>query len=326
MADDTSAEQQAAAAALLADQRGAAVVALLSARTKALLRPGAAGGWDLRLHSGYPFGADYVYEPAHAVAGWGDPAHPTVWPALYERTDCPPPSQPDATHDVALALSYDAAGGLLAHSGYGWWVVAPVGLFPERIVATQGGLSFGDPAAEAPTDPGARWQGRLSGHLLWDQRRFAVAGDASFELVRQDGELRLVGRIDGVVLSPLDLESLAPAAGPPLPWRTLTLQAALAGSDGRWSGEASVTAEPDTDPEATAADGSEGLGPEGELEGLASGGRFAGDWQAAAYGPTAAEIAGRLRLWTPLADGADPSTDWPAQAVLVAGFGAERTP
>ena len=326
VADDTSEEQQAAAAALLADERGAAVVALLSARTKALLRPGAGGGWELRLHSGYPFGADYVYEPAHAVAGWGDPAHPTAWPALFERTDCPPPSQPDATHDVALALADTAAAGRLVHSGYGWWVVAPVGLFPERIVATQGGLSFGDPAAEAPTDPGARWQGRLSGHMLWDRQRWAVAGDASFELVRRDGELRLVGRIDGVVLSPLDIESLAPAAGPPVPWRKLTLQAGPAGSDGRWSGEASVTTEPDTDPETTASDDAGGLVPEGELEVLPLAVKFAGDWQAAAYGPAADEIAGRLRLWTPLADDADPSTDWPAQAVLVAGFGAERTP
>ena len=104
-------EEQQAAAALLADERGAAVVAHLSARTKALLRPGAdsspgaGGGWELRLHSSYPFGGDYVYEPAHAAAGWGDPAHPVAFPALYERTDCPPPNHPDATHDVALALA-----------------------------------------------------------------------------------------------------------------------------------------------------------------------------------------------------------------------------
>ena len=311
-AEGTSEEQAAAAAALLTDEGGAATVALISARTKALLRPGIDAGWELRLHSGYPFGADYIYEPAHAVAGWGDPAHPTVWPALYERTDCPPPSQPDATHDVTLALSHDAAGGLLAHSGYGWWAVAPVGLFPERIVATQGGLSWGDPAAETPA-AGARWEGRLSGHLLWDRRRFAVAGHASFELVRQGGELHLVGRIEEVVLSSLDLESLAPGDGPPLPWRTLRLDipAAAAGdaTPAAWSGAVRV------DP--AAPDGSPAMpGP----------GAFAGDWQAAAYGPGAVEIAGRLRLWTPLADGADPLTEWPAQAVLVAGFGAERTP
>ena len=52
---------------------------------------------------------------------------------------------------------------------------------------------------------------------------------------------------------------------------------------------------------------------------------FRGDWRAAAYGPAAREVAGRLRLWTVLAAGADPVTDWPEQALLVAGFGASRT-
>ena len=77
-----------------------------------------------------------------------------------------------------------------------------MGLFPERIVATQGGLSFGEPAAALPADP-ARYQGRLTGHLLWDRRRFAVAGDATFELTERNGELHLTGRIEGVVLQPL---------------------------------------------------------------------------------------------------------------------------
>ena len=53
---------------------------------------------------------------------------------------------------------------------------------------------------------------------------------------------------------------------------------------------------------------------------------FRGDWRAAAYGPDGSEIAGRLRLWMPLPDGADPRTAWPGQAVLVAGFGGVRTP
>ena len=360
----TSEEQQAAAAALLADERGAAVVALISARTKALLRPGSgsdpelaaesapsvqnaanspngpwtdpgsADGWELRLHSGYPFGADYVYEPAHAVAGWGDPAHAVAWPALYERTDCPPPSQPDAIHDVALALADTAAAGgaRLEHSGYGWWAVEPVGAFPERIVATKGGLSFGDPAAAAPEAP-AVWRGRATGHLFWDRQRFALAGDVTVTLVRSGDTARLAGRIDGVVVVPLRHDSLEPRPGPPVPWRTLTLDPAdpaqlppptpadpaaadpaaadpdPAGSDGAWSGAVRVDA----------------AAPGGSPAAMRAADAFAGDWQAAAYGPEAAEIAGRLRLWIPPADGADPSTDWPAQAVLVAGFGASRT-
>ena len=62
---------------------------------------------------------------------------------LWNRAECPPLHRPDGTHDVALALSGEAGGGRrLAHSGYGWWAVAPVGMFPERVVATKGGLSF----------------------------------------------------------------------------------------------------------------------------------------------------------------------------------------
>ncbi len=51
---------------------------------------------------------------------------------------------------------------------------------------------------------------------------------------------------------------------------------------------------------------------------------FRGDWRASAHGPGATEIAGRLRLWTPLPDGADPGAGWPAQAVFAAGLGATR--
>ena len=308
----TSEEQQAAAAALLADERGAAVVALISARTKALLRPGAGsvGGWELRLHSGYPFGGDYVYEPGHAVAGWGDPAHPLAWPVLYERTDCPPPNHPDASHDVALALADTAANGAaLEHSGYGWWAVEPVGVFPERIVATKGGLSFGDPTGAVPEAP-ATWRGRATGHLFWDSQRFALAGDVTLTLERSGDVARLAGRIDNVVVSPLDHDSLQPRPGPPVPWRTLTLDPAGDRDDGAWSGAVQV--------DIAALDGSPAA--------MAAADAFAGDWQAAAYGPVATEIAGRLRLWIPPADGADPHTDWPRQAVLVAGFGAKRTP
>ena len=74
--------------------------------------------------------------------------------------------------------------------------------------------------------------------------------------------------------------------------------------------------------------GAVGVGPAGggESGGLPSADGFRGDWRAAAYGPEASEIAGRLRLWTPLPDGADPRRDWPGQAVLAAGFGAVRAP
>ena len=314
----TSDEQQAAAAALLADERAAAVVAHISARTKALLRPGSgpAGGWELRLHSGYPFGADYVYEPGHAVAGWGDPAHAVAWPVLYERTDCPPPSHPDATHDVALALADTAAGGArLEHSGYGWWAVEPVGVFAERIVATKGGLSFGDPADAVPDGP-AVWRGRVTGHLFWDRQRFALAGDVTLTLDRSGGAAGLAGRIDNVVVETLDHDTLLPRPGPPVPWRTLTLDpaadapAAGRDSDGAWSGAVRVGA----------------AAPDGSPADMTAADAFAGDWQAAAYGPAAAEIAGRLRLWTPPAAGAGGSTGWPSQALLVAGFGAGRTP
>lgn len=330
VADAGSEEQQAAAAAMLADERGAAVVAHISARSKALLRPGPdpAGGWELRLHSGYPFGADYVYGPDHAAPGWDDPAHAVAWPALWVRTDCPPPSEPHATHDVALAVADDAAGGArLEHSGYGWWAVEPVGLLAERIVATKGGLSFGGPAAVA--DAPASWRGRASGHLFWDRQRYALAGDVTLTLERSGGAARLAGRIDNVVVSPLDHDSLEPLPGPPLPWRTLTLDpaAALAAAD--------ATADPATAADPAAADAAgesawagavrvDAAAPDGSPAAAAAADAFEGDWQAAAYGPAAGEVAGRLRLWIPLADGADPQT-WPAQAVLVAGFGAKRT-
>ncbi len=285
------------------------VLARAAAGTKALLRTAPGGARELRLHSSYPFGADYVFETKHAVPGWGDAAgHPVAWAELRHRVDCPPPGRPNATHDVVLALS-DATGDdrRLAHSGYGWWAVAPVGMAPERIVATKAGLSYGDLSPLPPAAP-ASWRGRLSGHLFWDKRRFVLAGEVALTLERTDGAARLAGRIDDVRLAPLDRETLRPGAGPGLPWRSLTLAPAPA-QEGAWSGTASAGAR----------------NPAGASGNMPAAEAFRGDWRAAAYGPHAGEVAGRLRLWTPLAAVADPVTDWPEQAVLVAGFGAERT-
>ena len=301
----------------LADARFDAVLARAAAGTKALLRPGRDGGHELRLHTSYPFGADYLFEARHAVPGWGDADHAAAWPGLWNRTDCPPLHLPDGTHDVALALS-DAAGGgrRLAHAGYGWWTVAPAGMYPERIVAAKSGISFGAPA-DRPPKVGARWRGRGSGHLFRNKRRFVLAGDLALTLVRSGGRTRLAGRIDNVVLVPLDRESLRPLAGPAIPWRALALEAGAAVTpDGArparfWSG----TVRP-------------GAPPRGGLEempaGLPASGAFRGDWRAAFHGPGGSEVAGRLRLWTPLPDGADPRTAWPGQAVLAAGFGGVR--
>ena len=296
-----------AVAALAADDGFAAVVAHAAAVSKTLLRPGSEpdGGWELRLHTGIPFGADYTYAPRHAVAGWGDPTHPVAWAELWNRTDCPPPVLADAVHDVALALSDDAGGNRrLEHSGYGWWAVVPVGFMPERIVAAQAALAYGDPAT-APQAP-ATYRGRASGHLFWNQQRYALAGDLTLTLERAGGTARLAGRIESVVVVPLDHDSLQPRPGPPTPWTSFVLEAGAPDSNSAWSGPASV-GQPPPDPSTPA---------------LPTPEAFAGDWHASAHGPDAQEIAGRLRLWTPLAEGADPNTDWPAQAVLVAGFGA----
>ena len=304
--DDTAIDDT---AALLADDSSAVPLARASAGTKALLRADGDEDWQLRLHTSYPFGADYVYDSRHAVAGWGDPAHPAAWAKLWNRTDCPPTANPDATHDVALALSDDAGQGRrLEHSGYGWWAVAPVGMFPERIVATQAGLAYGDPATAPPQAP-ATYRGRVAGHLFWDQQRFALAGDLTLTLERAGGSARLAGRIDNVVVVPLDHESLEPRPGPPAPWPSLVLETGAPASNSAWSGSAAVE-QPPPDPGAPA---------------LPPPDAFGGDWHARAHGPDASEIAGRLRLWTPLAEGADPDADWPAQAVLVAGF-AGATP
>ena len=324
------------AIALLADDASAVPLARASAGTKALLRPGAApdSGWELKLHTSYPFGGHYVYEPTHAAPGWSDPAHAVAWAGLWNRTDCPPPEQPDASHDVALALSDDAGGGRrLEHSGYGWWAVAPVGMFPERIVATKGSLAYGDPAAASPASPAA-WQGRLSGHLFWDQQRYALSGEVTLALAPAtsgSSSAQLSGRIDNVVLVPLDHATLEPLREPPLQWPSLSLDTAPIDStaqettaqdstllDGTgWSGIVTV-AQP---PTGTGADTQQ---PAAALQMPPA--AFSGDWHAEAHGPAGTEIAGRLRLWTPLPEGADPNEAWPAQAVLVAGFGAAQTP
>ncbi len=295
-------------AAVIASAEFEPVLAQAAAGTKALLRTGPDGARELRLHSSYPFGADYVFEAKHAVPGWGDDDHHVASTKLWHRVDCPPPKRPNATHNVALALSDDAGGGRrLVHSGYGWWTVAPVGLFPERIVATKAGLSYGE-AAPLPPEAPASWRGRLSGHLFWDKRRFAVAGEVVLTLEGAGSAAQLAGRIENVALTPLDLGTLQPEAGPPLPWRSLLLHAAPA-RDGAWSGAALTDAR----------------NPSGALGNMPGAEAFRGDWRADAYGPDAGEVAGRLRLWTPLAAEADPIADWPEQLLLVAGFGAVRT-
>ena len=277
-------------------------------RTKALLRPGPGGGWELKLHSSYPFGGAYAYAPRHAVEGWADPGDSVLRRRLYNRTSCPPPEAPDATDDVALALAWAAGDGRgLQHSGYGWWTMAPVGVLPERVVAAKAGLSFGVPA-DAPPEAGARWRGRVGGHLFFDGRRWALAGDVVIEAGLADGKPALTGRIDNIALVPLDSKSLRPAVGAPRRRPAFVLEVSFAREDA-WSGAVRIAAsEPDATP-----------------EGLPGADAFRGDWQAAVHGPGAPEVAGRLRLWTPLADGADAAGAWPAQAVLVGGFGAVRT-
>ncbi len=182
-----------------------------------------------------------------------------------------------------------------------------MGVLPERVIAAKAGLSFGAPADALP-EAGARWRGRVSGHLFFDRRRWALAGDVVIEAGLTDGEPALFGRIDGIALVPLDAKSLRPAAGVPGRLPALVLEAGPA-ADGAWSGVVRI----------------DSFEPGAAPEGLPRAGAFRGDWQAAVHGPGAAEVAGRLRLWTPLVDGADAAGAWPAQAVLVGGFGAVRT-
>ena len=56
-----------ALARMLADKRSGGAISDIGAGTKALLRPGPAGGWDLRLHSSYPFGDDYAFGAARTA-------------------------------------------------------------------------------------------------------------------------------------------------------------------------------------------------------------------------------------------------------------------
>ncbi len=300
---------------LLADERFARAITAIGAGTKALLRPGPSGGYELRLHSSYPFGDDYAFGPEHAVPGWGDADSPLAT-QLWQRVDCPPANRPDATHDVALALSTDAGGERqLEHAGYGWWTVAPVGLFPHRIVATKGAISYGDPSP-APPEAGTRWRGRASGHLFWDERRWALSGEV--ELWTPDlvcvARPRLAGRIVNVALTPLDPETLEPLAGETVRLPDIRLDS------GRARAQDGVPGNPWTGAAGFAAPTS------GALEGFPAASAFSGDWLAAAHGPRAGEVAGRLRLWTAISARDERATEWTSQALLVVGFGAVETP
>ena len=278
---------------------------IAGARTRAFLHQDFGDSRELNLHSSFPFGSIYVFRSEHAVPGWADDS--MFFPKLWSRHDCPPHGVPSATHDVALALTRSAGNGhLLQHSEYGWWTVAPVAMAPYRLVAVQGGLSVGAPDSNIEVD--TRWRGRVSGHLFWNKRRWSLTGNVSLEARLINGESQLSGRIEDVVLAPIDLNSLEPTEGEVEHWQVLKLDSAPA-TDGIWAGALAVV----------------DSGSNGGLAGFPAPETFEGDWRAAAYGRNADEIAGELRLWTPLADGTDPALEWSKQAVLVAGFGAIRT-
>ncbi len=280
-----------------------------SAGTDALPSLGVEVGRGSRRQSGYPFGDDYVFGAARAVSGWADAAHAALWPALWKRADCPPSGRPDGSHDVALALALAGDAGVgrrLAHSGYGWWTVAPVGSFPWRIAATLAGLSFGAPATGTP-EAGAEWRGRLTGHLFRGLRRWAAAGDVLLKLLPGSGAMRLTGHVENLVLARLDSKSLEPVAEARECLAAISLGAGP-DKDGSWSGPLILNQ-------------SDGL-----VDVIPVTDSLQGDWRATAHGPGGTELAGRLRLWTPLTEGAEAAIGWPGQTVLAAGFGAARTP
>ena len=106
------------------------------------------------------------------------------------------------------------------------------------------------------------------------------------------GVPRLVGHITNVVAAPLDPKTLEPAPAGLVRLADIQLTTSTA-QTGAWSGPTAITAT-STAP-----------------AGFPAPDAFVGDWHAAVYGPDTTEITGRLRLWTPLPPGADPSTDWP---------------
>ena len=287
--------------------------------TKALLRPGAGGGHELRLHTSYPFLASYAFDATRRVAGWNDPGHAAAWPELFLRKTCPPERWGYATHDVALALATTAGDRALKHAAYGWWAVSPVGLLPGRLMCCQGGLSQGDGAVPGDLPAaGGRWRGRTTGHVFATQRRWALSGDIELRLTLVDGAPAVTGRIDNVRLAPLDPKTLTPLKSVPAHWNSLTL--APVPLDGAAFGAGTLTiSAPNTAPEPA------GDGP------VADG--LQGDYAGAFHGPGAAETAGTWRLWTPLEhidlQHIDPSAGrderWRRQAVIVGGFGALRT-
>ena len=276
-------------------------------RTKALLRQRRSGDWELKLHSSYPFGGTYEYEPKHLVSGWGDSSHPVLWSKLWLRTSCPPPDTPHATHDVTLALSDEAGEDQhLANSSYGWWTVAPVGISPERMVAAKAGLFFGSHRSTPPSES-ARWRGRLSGHLFRNQRRWALTGNVELDFKVTDESSKLFGRVEDIVVLPLHAKNVESIDGEWARLLDIELSSSKASSHG-WSGDVGFI----------------GSKADSTLIELPLPEVVQGDWQAAVFGQDASEVAGRLRLWTPLPEGTDNTNQWPTQLVLVAGFGTSQ--
>ena len=283
--------------------------------TKALLRPGE-GGHELRFHTRYPFHGAYAFGPGDRVEGWADAQSAFVWPDLFRVREREPEREGwrYALHTVTLAWTSAAGDGTaLDYGAYGWWTVAPVGVFPQRILAVKGGFDFGIASGleNAPVD-GAVWRGRATGHVFSDLRRWVLSGDAVLEAERDAGGVTLSGRIENVRVVPLDPETLTPVTAEAGVWHTLELGPVRLDGAARQRGGITLTG-----PTVEAA-GFAGPSPENSRS----------DWTGMFYGPEATEVAGQWRLWTPpggtSADGHVSEEQWRRQVLVVGGFGARR--
>ena len=307
-----------ALARTLADERFVDAVARAGLGTKALLRRGRDGGHELRLHSSYPFGDDYAFGAAHAVPGWGDDAHPRC------------------ARRCGTGRTARRRGGRTPSTTWRWrWPTMPAaggaGACGLRLVGGRPGRDVprahrGDPGGPVLRRAGVRAAGGRTprGRDALDRApgRPPVLGPAPLGrggrgvagAAARARHAAASGRVEDLVLAPVDAKTLEPAAGPGARLPALALGAGRqtegAGPSGAWSGALTLET-------AGAAAGE-------ALAGFPAAGAFRGDWLAALHGPVGAELAGRLRLWTPLPAGADPTVGWPGQAVLVAGFGAAR--